>query len=416
MSVPPTVPPGASAPAGATTRAGPLVLALSVANFAVGMGAFVVIGLLSPIATDLGTSASAAGSLLTTYSIAYALGSPLAVALTGRLPRRAVLVGGLGLFALGAALSALAPTLALLNLARALAAVGAGCVSPVAASIALASSPAGGESRALARVFFGLTLAQVLGVPAGSWLGYTVGWQSAFVVVALLSVASAVTAWRLVPPALDVPVNTLATLGAALGDWRSLVSVLFTATYIAAIYVLYTYLAALLEASQGFGRDGVTLVLLVFGVGAIAGNLVGGSLADRIGPSRTLALACVAQALILPVFSLLPLPALPLVLLTLAWSTCGWSFVVAQQARIVAQTPARQGVVLALNAAAIYAGVALGSTLGGTVLGARGLDALGVAAAAGALLALAHLLLGDRLHARRPAGGPVTGGARPSGA
>ncbi len=357
----------ASGLASGRASGGALLAALSVANFSIGMGAFVVIGLIVPIAEGFDTSASAAGSLLTVYSIAYAVGSPLGVALTGRLPRRRVLVGALSLFALGALLSALAPSLGWLNAARVLVALGAGCVTPVAASIALASSPAGGEGRALARVFFGLTLAQVLGVPAGGWLGYTFGWQSAFLVVAALSALSASLAWHLVPRALAVPVNTLATLGAALADWRSLVAVLFTATYIAAIYVLYTYLAPLLQADQGYGRDGVTLVLVVFGLGAIAGNLLGGTLSDRIGPSATLVLACLAQALTLPAFSLLPMSPPVLLFLTLAWSTCGWSFMVAQQARIVRQRPERQGVLLALNAAAIYAGAAIGSGVGGAV-------------------------------------------------
>ena len=188
---------------------------------------------------------------------------------------------------------------------------------------------------------------------------------------------------------------------------------LFTATYIGAIYVLYTYLAPLLEASQGFGRDGVALALLVFGVGAIAGNLLGGALADRIGSSRTLALACLAQALTLWPFSLLPLSVPALLLLTLAWSTCGWSFMVAQQTRVVAQTPERQGVVLALNAAAIYVGAAAGSAAGAAVIGAFGLDALGTAAAFGALLALGHLVLGDRLAAGRAGG--ATAAAVPAG-
>lgn len=387
-----------------------LVAALSAANFAVGMGAFVVIGLLSPIADDLGTTSAAAGSLLTVYAIAYAVGSPLGVALTGRLERRTVLAAALALFALGALASAAAPTLGWLNASRALVALGAGCVTPVAASIALACGPPEAQGRALARVFFGLTLAQVLGVPAGSWLGYTFGWQSAFAVVALLSAASAVAAWRLVPRTLTVPVNTLATLGAALADWRAMISVLFTATYIGGIYVLYTYLAPLLEASQGFGRDGVALVLLVFGLGAIAGNLAGGALADRIGPSATLALACLAQALTLPLFSLLPLSVASLLALTLVWSTCGWSFMVAQQTRLVGQTPERQGVVLALNAAAIYVGAAAGSAIGALAIDAFGLDALGTVAAVGALLALGHLVLGDRLAlGRAERGVPVAG-------
>ena len=374
-----------------------LVAVLSVANFAIGMGAFVVIGLIEPIASDLGVGPASAGTVLTTYALAYAVLSPLAVALTGRMGRRRLLGIALGLFALGALASALSTSLAMLNAARVIAALGAGMVTPVVASIALATAAPGSEGRTLARVFFGLTLAQVLGVPVGSWIGYSVGWQSAFVIVAALSGVAAIAVLNVVPRRLSLQVNTLATLGEALADWRSLVAVLFTASYLGAVFVLYTYAGPLLSEVQGYDRNGVTLVLFMFGIGAVIGNNVGGWLNDRFGSRRTLMMTCLSQVLLLPLFALLPMPDALLMLLALVWSMCGWSFMVAQQTRLVAQTPARQNVVLSLNAAAIYIGTAVGSAIGGALIPRVGLDSLGWWAGGFAILALLHLMLSERL-------------------
>jgi len=375
-----------------------LIAVLSAANFAIGLGAFVVIGVLNPIAESYGISAASAGRVMTVYAIAYALGSPLLVALSGAISRRDVLLAGLALFAAGSLASALAPTVLWLDAARVVAAFGAGLVTPVGASIAIAASAPGEQGRALARVFLGLTLAQVLGVPAGSWIGYTFGWPVAFHIVVALTLATLAGVFLVVPRTLAFQVNGLGTLGAALADWRSLLSVLFTASFIAAIYVFYTYLAPLLAETMDYGRDGVSLVLFTFGVGAVFGNMLGGRLTDRFGPYRTLVFACAATIVSLPSFSLLPFPDWALIGLTFVWSLCGWSFMVAQQTRLVAQTPARQSVVLALNAASIYLGAALGSAIGAGLIGLAGLSVLGVGGGLVAVFALVHLTVSERLN------------------
>ena len=375
---------------------------LSAANFAIGFGAFVIIGVLNPIAESYAISAAEAGQAMTVYAIAYAFGSPVAIALTGSLSRRGVLLGGLALFTAGALCTALAPSPVWLYAARVLSALGAGVITPIAASIAIAASAPGEQGRALARVFLGLTLAQVIGVPVGSWIGYTFGWPVAFHIAAALTLATAVGVLVVVPRGLPFQVNDFGTLGAALADWRSVLSVLFTASFIGAIYVLYTYLAPLLSTTMDYDRDGVSLVLFMFGAGAVIGNMLGGRLTDRFGSYATLAFACAAQILFLPLFSLLPFPGALLLALTFLWSVCGWSFMVAQQARLVAQTPSRRNVVLALNAAAIYVGVAAGSALGALVIEIGGKGALGIGAGLFSVFALAHLV-GSERSARRAA-------------
>lgn len=378
----------------------PLIAVLSAANFVIGMGAFMLIGMLTPLGNDLGLSPARAGWTMTTYALAYAVLSPLLVSLTGTIGRRRVLAFALAGFSLANLLSALAPSEATLHLARILAAAGAGTMTPVAASVAAGLSDEASRGRVLAAVFFGLTLAQVLGVPAGSWIAYTFGWRTAFVLVAALGVPIIWLLWRMIPAGLHFQPVTLTDLGRVMGQGRTMLAVLFTTSFLSAIYVVYTYLAPLLEAQMGFARDGVTLVLLVFGLGAVGGNLLGGAMADRIGPYRSLLFLALAQTVLLPLFSTLPLPVVWLIALVGLWSVLGWSFMASQQVRIIGMSPATAPIVLALNAASIYVGAALGSALGGAVIAGYGLTGLGVAGGLVALVSVLHILGSERWNRR----------------
>ncbi len=365
---------------------------LALANFAVGMGAFVVIGILSPVAADLGVSKAQAGSLLTVYAVVYALSSPLLVAVTGRLDRTWALVGGMATFSAGALAAALSGSLPAVLAARCVMALGAGMVTPVAASVGVALAGADGRGRALAVVFGGLTLAQALGVPVGAWLGYAYGWRMAFGVVVLLGGLSIVAVIARLPRGIRVPVATLASLAGVLTSLRQSVAVSFTALFIGALYVLYTFLAPLLESHYQLGRNGVTVMLAIFGAGAVVGNSVGGVLTDRIGPQRTLVLLCAAQVVLLPVLTTVAMPLALFAGVVALWSVCSWSFMVPQQARLALLSPERIPVLFALNAAAIYVGGSLGSALGGATLQASGFGLLGPVGAGLALLALGSLL------------------------
>jgi MFS transporter, DHA1 family, inner membrane transport protein len=361
-----------------------LLWALALANFAVGMGAFVVVGVISPIATGLQLTAAQAGWAMTSYAAVYAVMSPLLVALTGRLDRASVLVAALVVFGAGALIAAWASELWVLLAARALMALGGALITPVAATIGVARSAPDKRGAALATVFGGLTLAQVLGVPVGAWLGYTWGWQAAFVAVAaLVALVTAVVAWQ-VPRGLVVPVASLGALGKVLRQPRLLLAVAYTALFIGALYTLYTFLAPMLEQRLGLSRQGVAGVLLVFGAGAVLGNALGGWLTDHVGSQRTLAALALAQIVLLPVLSWLPVPLWPSVALVGVWSVLSWSFMVAQQARLAQLDAAQMPVLLALNASAIYVGASLGSAAGGAVLSHAGYGPLGLA---GALLA-----------------------------
>ncbi|WP_147125565.1 MFS transporter [Shimia ponticola] len=384
----------ASASASASSA---VITVLSAGNFVIGMGAFLVVGVIEPIADDLSVTPTAAGGLLTTYALAYAVLSPVLVALTGQLGRRRVLAGGLAIFGIASALAALAPDFLTLNLTRILAAAGAGVVTPVAAAVAAGLSPPERRARTLAAVFFGLTLAQVLGIPAGSFVAYTFGWQWAFWSVFLLALPCVIAVWRTVPAGLSFQPVALRNLGSVLKDGPMMLAILFTATFLGSIYVLYTFMAPLLSSSMGFGRNGITAVLLVFGLGAVLGNLLGGRLADRFGAAQTLIVLAVLQTLMLPFYSYLPVPAWLLYSFTLIWSIAGWSFAAGQQLRLVQLGGTQAQVALSLNAAAIYVGAAVGSAIGGAVVAGYGVNALGFVAGIGCLISVIHIITSYKL-------------------
>lgn len=381
----------------AQPKTGALLALLSFGNFVIGMGAFVVIGIVSPIAADLGSSKAAVGVVLTVYALAYAVASPIAVAVTGRMARRNLLIGALALFLAGTVASALAQSLWLLSASRVLVALGAALFTPVAAGVAVTLSLPEARGKALATVFGGLTLAQVIGVPAGAWLAYRFGWEAAFWAVAALAVTGIVTLALAMPRDIRFQPTNLAAIAATLRDGQVLFAAAFTATFMAAIYTVFTFFGPLIEASIGSNAELRSFYLVLFGLGAVAGNYAGGFLNDRIGSTRTLVILCLGQAILMPLFSIIPWSAALFAILVGVWSSFGWSFMAPQQARLVALAPQAQALVLALNAALLYGGIAIGSGLSSAMLGIYGLAGLGLAGGIGALVALGHLLASERL-------------------
>jgi DHA1 family inner membrane transport protein len=369
-----------------------LLPTLAFANFAIGIGAFVVIGVLSPIAADLRLTHSQAGMVMSIYAIAYAIGSPLAITATGKLDRRSVIMIGMSVFLVASILCALAPNAEVLLAARALGALGAGMVTPVGAAIAVAETAPERRGAALSFVILGLTLAQVGGIPIGSFLGYTAGWRATFwMVAAIAALALAGILWR-VPP-IRTPVTTLASLGRTLVSPVLMPAILVTASMMGAAWVLFTYFAPLLEDRMGYGRNGVTFMLVLFGAGAVIGNMMGGWLSDRIGPARALIAVTIGLIILIPGFSLLPMPDLALAALTFAWGIVGWAFMAPQQSRVVSLDPASQNVTLSLNASAIYVGAAIGSAAGGQIVDHLGFSALGWTSGLAVVAVLGHILL-----------------------
>lgn len=370
-----------------------LIFSLASGNFVIGMGAFVVIGLLTPIANDFQITTSYAAMVFAVYTATYAVMSPLLIGMSGKISRRNVLIAAMSVFLISSLLTAIAPNPTLLFISRAIAALG-GCVfTPVAASVAFSSSAPERRGRALALVFLGMSSAQALGVPAGTFIGFTFGWQAVFLVLAAMAIFTIVMVAIYVPVAASFQVNSLRTLLHAGMDWRRMVGVLVTATHFGAMCVLYAFISPVIADRAGMGEDGANIILLVFGVGATVGSLVIGSVVDRIGVLPTLTAGIIVQAVIMPIYSFLPLPPLLVGVLSFIWAVSGSGFMIPQQALLIARSPDRQTIMLALNATANYAGSTIGSGIGALVVLYWGLDWLGLVAGALAFVALLNFLL-----------------------
>ncbi len=378
-----------------------LLILLSVGMLIVGFGAFGVLGVITPMSRDLALTPVGAGWIVSAYALAYAIGSPLGASLTGRLDRRTVLIIGMGLIAAGALLTAAASNAVVLYAGRIVLACGAGLYSPAAAGVAMMAVPPEQRGRALASVYAGLTVSQVIGIPAASSIGFTIGWPWLFIGIAAVALMMAAALWVRVPAKIAVAPATLGDLARAMTDPRLAVAVLVTVTVMGAAWIPYTFLAPIIEEKTGGAPGIVATLLVVYGVGSVAGNALGGYLVDRIGANRTLLIAATGPLPMMAALTFLDWgPWLGGVILFL-WALQGWTIGVSQQSRLVGLDPSRMQVLLSLNAACMYVGAAFGSTLAGIAKSLGGTPGIGLAALGLGLVGLAHVALSLRLGGRR---------------
>ncbi|MFC8196068.1 MFS transporter [Streptomyces sp. NPDC060006] len=258
------------------------LLALAVGAFGIGTTEFVMMGLLPDVADDLGISIPTAGHLVSAYAIGVVIGAPLLAAVTARMSRRKVLIGLMVLFVAGNALSALAPDYHWLVAARFLSGLPHGAFFGVGAVVATGLVAPERKARAVSLMFLGLTVANIAGVPAATLVGQNFGWRATFLGVSAIGLA-AIASLALVLPR-DHAHAPAAGLRGELAALRSLPVWLALGTTVAgfgALFSAYSYITPMLTDSAGYADSSVTLLLALFGVGATAGNLLGGRLADR---------------------------------------------------------------------------------------------------------------------------------------
>jgi DHA1 family inner membrane transport protein len=261
----------------------PLALyALTAGAFGIGVTEFVIMGLLLDMSADLHVTLQAAGLLISGYALGVVVGAPVLTVFTRQWPRKTVLLALMAIFTLGNAACALAPTYGLLMAARVLTAFAHGSFFGVGSVVATGLVASDKRASAIATMFTGLTLANVLGVPVGTWLGQAFGWRSTFWAVAAVGLlALAVIQW-LVPRDEAAPekMDWRADV-AAMGRRSVLLGLLTTVLGYGGVFAVFTYIAPLLTEITGFDKSAVPPILLVFGGGLVAGNLLGGKLADR---------------------------------------------------------------------------------------------------------------------------------------
>jgi predicted MFS family arabinose efflux permease len=342
--------------------------ALCLGNFVIGTGTLIVPGMLPALAEGIGVSLPLAGQLITAFAAAVCIGAPLLASATSRYDRRALLVATLVLFAIGHVSAALLSSFAPMLITRVITAAGAALFTAQAAAVAALLVPPQARGRAIAFVFLGWSVASVLGVPLGAYIGATLGWRAGFAVVALASAAVAAALWLRLPAGLHVkPVNA-ATWRMIAADGRFLSLLGVTALFMAAGFALFSYFVPAVHALVGASPALVSILLGAFGVAAVTGNALAARYMDRFG-AGTVTLVCLAAMALGHL--LWPLAAGSIATLfaaVLLWGIGGFAANSAQQTRLAALAPAHASVSIALNTSAVFLGQAAGTAAASTLL------------------------------------------------
>lgn len=366
------------------------LLMLALSAFAIGTTEFVIMGLLPDVAADLGVSIPGAGWLVTGYALGVAIGAPFMAMVTAKLPRKAALVALMVVFIVGNLMCALASDYNMLMLARIVTALCHGAFFGIGSVVAANLVAPNRRASAVAMMFTGLTLANVLGVPLGTALGQYAGWRSTFWAVTVIGVVSLIGLLRFLPvkhdeEKLDMRAELAALRGA--GIWLSLsMTVLFSAS----VFALFTYIAPLLNDVTGVSPRGVTWTLLLIGLGLTLGNIIGGKLADR-NLEKTLLGVFVVMAVTSTVLTWTSVSVVPTEITLFLWATAGFAAVPALQINVMTFGKAAPNLISTLNIGAFNIGNALGAWLGGSVI-AHGLGLTSVPLAAAALAVIALLV------------------------
>ncbi len=376
------------------------LFALSVAAFAIGTTEFVIMGLLPEVAGDLHVSIPSAGLLVSGYALGVAAGAPVLAALTARMERRNALLLLLGLFIVGNALCAVAPNYGMLMVARVVAAFCHGSFFGIGAVVASHIVPRDQAARAIALMFTGLTLANVLGVPFGTFLGQWAGWRSTFGAVTGLGVVAAMAVWRLVPALPDLPMPHMRRELVVLRQPQVLLALAMTVLGFGGVFTVFTYIAPILQQQSHVSVGATGWVLVLFGAGTTVGNMLGGRLADwRLMPSLVGVL--VVLALIMLAFAWTMHDTTAAIITVFVWGVAAFATVPPLQMRVVQQAGDGPHLASTLNIAAFNLGNAMGAFIGGSLIDlGLGLPSVSIAGAVvtvlGLLVTLASVALGRR--------------------
>jgi len=353
----------------------PVVLLLAAVIFCLGTSEFMIAGILEPMAADLGVGLPEAGLLITAFAIGMVIGAPAMAVLTLGLPLRATLIGTALVFGAVHVVAALTHDYSVLALTRVVAAVACGGFWAVASVYAVRVTPPAATARALATLVGGLTVANLIGVPAGAWLGTRFGWQAPFWAIAVLTVIAGVLLFVTLPslPRRELGEGGIKTVLVTelrvFATPRIWLALLTTALFQASVFAAFSYFSPLLTQVAGLSPELVPVVLVAFGVGAFIGVTAGGRIADRnLFGNLVGSLAGTAGSFVL-LWIAAPVAPLAIIAVVLV-GVSGFSIAGALNARVFAIAGGAPTLAAAMNTAAFNVGNAVGPALGGAVIAA----------------------------------------------
>ncbi|WP_447889367.1 MFS transporter [Serratia fonticola] len=385
------------------------LLALTISAYAIGTTEFVIVGLIPTIAEQLNVTVPSAGLLVTLYAIGVAIGAPVLTALTGRVPRKMLLVGLMVLFTLGNLLAWQSPSYESLVVARLLTGLAHGVFFSVGSTIATSLVAKEKAAMAIAIMFGGLTVALVTGVPLGTFIGQHFGWRETFLAVSLIGMVAIIASLILIPNNIKNQASaSIREQLQVLTHPRLLLIYAVTALGYGGVFTTFTFLAPMMQELAGFSAPAVSWILLAYGIAVAIGNIWGGKLADRHGAVRALSFIFAALAALLLVFQFTASHSAAALLTVVVMGVFAFGNVPGLQVYVVQKaeqyTPNAVDVASGLNIAAFNVGIALGSVIGGQTVASLGLAQtpwIGALIVVGALLLIGLSGRLDKQHQRQ---------------
>lgn len=362
--------------------------ALLFGNFVIGTGVMIVPGTLSVISQSMVVSVAVAGQLISAGALLMCLSAPLLASVVAGWDRRRLLALSMIWYAMFHVLCAVMPDFASLLIVRVITMISPAIFTPQAAACISLLVPEQQRGRAITFVFLGWSVASVLGMPIGAYLGGTMGWRSAFWLVAVLSAISAIWVWRAMPSGVKPPAMSRAAWAATLQSPALMSCILVTTLYASGQFVLFAYFAPYFKASLNVSALELSALFMWLGAFGLIGNIWMSRHVDRMGAPRMVWMGLsgmIASLLLWPLGTTLILIAIVI----LPWALGGFATNSAQQARLVGIAPALASGSVSLNTSALYAGQAIGAALGGLLISAGHMNDLHWYALAGLLLAMA---------------------------
>ena len=346
-----------------------VIIVLALGGFGIGTTEFVAMGLLPNIADDLGIDEPTAGHLISAYAIGVVIGAPVIAVAAARMSRRTLLISLMVAFTVGNALSLVAQSYGMLMVARVIAGLPHGAYFGVAALVAAHLAGPGRRAQAVGQVMLGLSVANVLGVPAATWLGQHFGWRSAVAMVVVIGVVTVAALWKVVPSLSDMVTTDPRTEIAGLKSRQIWLTLVVGMVGFGGFFAFYTYLNTALTSLGGLAEWTVPIALALFGLGMVTGNIVGGALADRFG-DRAIAIGMIGAALALGLFALVVTTGWPALIVAFLVGSAGSTAIPGLQTRLMDVAQEAQTIAAALNHSALNVANALGAWVGGVVIAA----------------------------------------------
>lgn len=344
------------------------VYLLTIVSFVVGMVELIIGGILDLVATDLNISLGNAGLLITVFSLVFAIAAPVLLAMTAGIERKRLTLYALFVFLIGNITAVFSPSFSVLFLARIISAASGSLL--VVLCITMASNIVSDKyrARAIGIVFMGVSGSLVLGIPVGLMLGNAFGWRAPFVLITGLTILSMAGVFFFMEKIAPRPSLSIRKQLATLKNSKILFAQLTTFLFLAGHLTLYSYFNPFLQALFGMNGTWISIMYLIFGVAAVTGGGIGGTLADKFGSKPTILLVTIMFGA--AIFSL-PFTAFsfPLFLVVMVlWSAMSWAITPAMQSYLIESSPESSDIQQSLNNSALHFGIAFGSLVGGIVI------------------------------------------------